>query len=60
MGGLRAFRFRFLTHSPPPPAQQEWRDLMSLLATESCDMYRSVVYRTPEFYEYFMQSTAAR
>lgn len=33
---------------------------MSLLATESCDMYRSVVYRTPEFYDYFMQSTAAR
>ncbi|PNW76791.1 hypothetical protein CHLRE_11g476325v5 [Chlamydomonas reinhardtii] len=44
---------------PPPAPAQEWRDLMSLLATESCDMYRSVVYRTPEFYDYFMQSTAA-
>ncbi|GLI68046.1 hypothetical protein VaNZ11_012369 [Volvox africanus] len=44
---------------PPPAPRQEWRDLMSLLATDSCDMYRSVVYRTPEFYDYFMQSTAA-
>ncbi|KXZ55578.1 hypothetical protein GPECTOR_2g1127 [Gonium pectorale] len=44
---------------PPPAPRSDWRDLMSLLATESCDMYRSVVYRTPEFYDYFMQSTAA-
>ncbi|GIL52665.1 hypothetical protein Vafri_8482 [Volvox africanus] len=44
---------------PPPAPRQEWRNLMSLLATHSCDMYRSVVYRTPEFYDYFMQSTAA-
>ncbi|EFJ49534.1 hypothetical protein VOLCADRAFT_59445 [Volvox carteri f. nagariensis] len=44
---------------PSPAPRQEWRDLMTLLAADSCDMYRSIVYRTPEFYDYFMQSTAA-
>ncbi len=39
---------------------QDWRDLMSLLSSKSCDVYRGIVYRTPEFYDYFMQSTAAR
>lgn len=33
---------------------------MSLLSAKSCDVYRGIVYRTPEFYDYFMQSTAAR
>ncbi|GFR48761.1 hypothetical protein Agub_g10581 [Astrephomene gubernaculifera] len=44
---------------PPPAPRAEWRALMGQLAADSCDTYRSVVYGTPDFYEYFMQSTAA-
>lgn len=42
---------------PVTPAPAEWRDLMQVLADDSRQAYRRVVYETPEFVEYFRLAT---
>eukprot|EP00967_Tisochrysis_lutea_P090054 scaffold128575_cov15-Tisochrysis_lutea.AAC.1 len=34
-----------------------WRDLMDKLAVDSCEAYRSVVYKNPKFISYFKHAT---
>ena len=42
---------------PPPKPREEWRQVMELLATVSCDHYRSVVRGHPDFVPYFRAAT---
>jgi phosphoenolpyruvate carboxylase len=35
----------------------EWHEIMDVVATESRDCYRKLVYDTPEFYDYFRTAT---
>ena len=35
----------------------EWHEIMDVIATESRDAYRRLVYKTPGFYEYFRTAT---
>jgi phosphoenolpyruvate carboxylase len=42
---------------PPKSPKEEWRSLMQSIADKSCEDYRNVVYRTPEFVRYFRQAT---
>jgi phosphoenolpyruvate carboxylase len=41
----------------PPAPRQEWRELMSELAEESCDAYRAVVRGEADFVPYFRHAT---
>ena len=41
----------------PPAPRSEWRELMSTLASESCDAYRAVVREQPDFVAYFRHAT---
>lgn len=41
----------------PPAPRPEWRELMSTLASESCDAYRAVVRDEPDFVAYFRLAT---
>lgn len=41
----------------PPAPRSEWRELMSTLASESCDAYRAVVREEPDFVAYFRHAT---
>lgn len=41
----------------PPAPRQEWRELMSDLASDSCDAYRAVVRGEPDFVPYFRHAT---
>ncbi len=41
----------------PPAPRQAWRELMSTLASESCDAYRAVVREEPDFVAYFRHAT---
>ncbi len=41
----------------PPAPRQEWRELMSDLARDSCDAYRAVVRGEPDFVSYFRHAT---
>lgn len=42
---------------PPAEPKQEWRNTMQELATLSCQEYRKVVFKTPDFIPYFRQAT---
>ncbi|WP_339476361.1 phosphoenolpyruvate carboxylase [Pseudomonas sp. RL_5y_Pfl2_73] len=42
---------------PPPPPTPQWRDLMDELAADGVSAYRAVVRESPQFVEYFRQST---
>ncbi|MDX3772645.1 phosphoenolpyruvate carboxylase [Chromatiaceae bacterium AAb-1] len=42
---------------PPPVPEQNWRELMQQLATDSCDAYRAVVRHNPDFVPYFRAAT---
>ncbi|WP_060481792.1 phosphoenolpyruvate carboxylase [Pseudomonas sp. NBRC 111119] len=42
---------------PPPPPQPAWREVMDQLAADGVKAYRAVVRETPDFVEYFRQST---
>ena len=42
---------------PPPVPKASWRQLMSTLASDSCDAYRAVVRHNPEFVPYFRAAT---
>jgi phosphoenolpyruvate carboxylase len=42
---------------PPENVRPEWREVMSLAASESRRRYRRTVFEDPEFYEYFRQVT---
>lgn len=42
---------------PPTEPKQEWREAMRFLAARSCDEYREVVFKNPEFIPYFRQAT---
>ena len=35
----------------------EWREIMDVVAAESREAYRKLIYKTPEFYEYFRAAT---
>ncbi|MCH9695138.1 MAG: phosphoenolpyruvate carboxylase [Gammaproteobacteria bacterium] len=37
--------------------QPEWHDIMDVIAAESRRAYRKLVYKTPNFYEYFRNAT---
>ena len=41
----------------PPAPRAQWRELMSSLADESCEAYRAVVRREPDFVAYFRHAT---
>ncbi len=41
----------------PPAPKGQWRELMSTLASESCDAYRAVVRDEPDFVAYFRHVT---
>jgi len=41
----------------PPAPRSEWRQLMSTLASDSCDAYRAVVREEPDFVAYFRHAT---
>lgn len=41
----------------PPAPREEWREMMSELARESCDAYRAVVRDEAEFVSYFRYAT---
>jgi phosphoenolpyruvate carboxylase len=47
------------TIAPPPTPPPEWRTSVGELAAEARAAYRSLVYETPEFLEYFHAATAA-
>lgn len=42
---------------PPPSPQQGWRDIMDELSTLSCEAYRDVVRKQPDFVPYFRSAT---
>jgi phosphoenolpyruvate carboxylase len=37
--------------------QPEWHEMMDLIAEESRNTYRKLIYETPDFYEYFRKAT---
>ena len=41
----------------PPVPKAQWREVMEVLASESCDIYRATVREQPEFVEYFRCAT---
>lgn len=41
----------------PPAPRAQWRDLMSSLASDSCEAYRAVVRTEPDFVPYFRHAT---
>ena len=41
----------------PPAPKAQWRDLMSTIASESCQAYREVVREEPDFVSYFRHAT---
>jgi len=41
----------------PPAPREQWRELMSELASDSCDAYRAVVRTEPDFVPYFRHAT---
>jgi phosphoenolpyruvate carboxylase len=41
----------------PPAPRPEWRELMTALASESCEAYRAVVRDEPDFVPYFRHAT---
>tara|TARA_R110002110_G_scaffold415561_2_gene650867 strand:- start:69395 stop:72040 length:2646 start_codon:yes stop_codon:yes gene_type:complete len=41
----------------PPAPRQEWRDMMETLAAHSCEAYRAVIRKEPDFVPYFRQAT---
>jgi phosphoenolpyruvate carboxylase len=41
----------------PPAPRPDWREQMEELAHDSCEAYREVVRRNPDFVEYFRQAT---
>jgi phosphoenolpyruvate carboxylase len=43
--------------STPPSPRPEWRAMMERLSAESCDAYRSVVFREDDFVDYFRAAT---
>jgi phosphoenolpyruvate carboxylase len=43
--------------SDPPEIPQDWRDAMDAIANHAHSAYRSLVYDTPEFAEFFRQAT---
>ncbi|GBF96435.1 phosphoenolpyruvate carboxylase [Raphidocelis subcapitata] len=45
---------------PPSAPKKEWRELMDRLSRVSCEVYRSFVFRRPEFVEYFNHATPAQ
>jgi phosphoenolpyruvate carboxylase len=45
------------TLTPPAPPQPAWRTRMDVLAANARDAYRTVVYETPRFIEYFRTAT---
>jgi len=45
------------TLKPPADVRPEWRDVMDRMARKSCELYRSVVFQTPEFITYFHSAT---
>ena len=45
------------TLAPSPAPRDEWRDAIQRMAEESVRGYRSVVYETPEFLDYFRAAT---
>ena len=45
------------TVAPPAPPPQKWRATVERLAGEARSAYRSVVYETPQFLEYFHTAT---
>ena len=51
-----------LEHSlkPPTSPDAEWRKVMLDISEVSCAHYRSVVFETPEFIQYFGQATPAQ
>ncbi|KAG1677399.1 hypothetical protein FOA52_010779 [Chlamydomonas sp. UWO 241] len=42
---------------PPPAPKPEWREMMAMLSSHSCEQYRSVVFGNPEFVPYFQAAT---
>ncbi|KAF5835589.1 phosphoenolpyruvate carboxylase [Dunaliella salina] len=42
---------------PPPAPKKEWREMMVHLTQMSCEEYRNLVSRRPEFVEYFYKAT---
>ena len=45
------------TLAPPPPPKPAWRTAIQTMADAAASAYRSVVYETPEFLEYFRTAT---
>ena len=45
------------TLDPMPSPSDEYRQIMSLLSEQSCAHYRALVYKTPEFIDYFQTAT---
>ena len=43
--------------SPPPPPPPQWRSMMDKAAEASCEAYRDVVHRDPDFVSYFRLAT---
>lgn len=41
----------------PPKAKKEWRQVMDDLSQKSCEHYRDIVQRHPNFVDYFRQAT---
>jgi phosphoenolpyruvate carboxylase len=41
----------------PPVPKAQWREVMDVLASESCDAYRATVREQPDFVEYFRCAT---
>ena len=48
-----------LEHSLAPPLapSDEWRGAMATMSEVSCERYREIVFKTPEFNPYFLQAT---
>jgi len=42
---------------PPPAPKPEWRAMMAALSRDSCATYRSYVFHSPAFFEYFNAAT---
>lgn len=42
---------------PPPSPKQEWRELMEVLSQVSCEAYRNIVRKEPDFVPYFRAAT---
>jgi phosphoenolpyruvate carboxylase len=45
------------TLAPPPPPKPSWRTSIQTMADAAAKSYRSVVYETPEFLDYFRTAT---